>query len=168
MTDEKNDLATHCVEVWFRIEKDSDGCPKSKEWEQLLAECTVNGLEFRLLSIPFFLKNVSRGDIVKVKQVQSGSGDYYEFESVVRHAGHNTYRLLLQSKDSQDVIVSELIAKGLGVESNSGGLLAVDVPPEADQDAVDRFLVEQSECRRWQMQDGHLCSIEVGTPPVNE
>ena|ERR1017187_1251596 len=54
------------VEVWFRIEKDGDGYPKTRSWEGMLSHRTKEG--FVLESVPFYLKNVSRGDTVTAVQ----------------------------------------------------------------------------------------------------
>jgi hypothetical protein len=50
------------LEIWFRIEKDASGYPETKSWEGMLAH--AEGSQFRLESLPFYLKNVSRGDLV--------------------------------------------------------------------------------------------------------
>jgi len=56
----------YSVEIWFHIEKDHVGYPRVKRWEQLLAQPVIERDDyFQLESIPFYLKNVSRGDIVK-------------------------------------------------------------------------------------------------------
>lgn len=76
----------YLVEVWFRIEKDKDGYPKSKDWEQLLAKPVLERDDhFQIESIPFYLKNVSRGDVVKAKireNLELQEGEVFEFEGV--------------------------------------------------------------------------------------
>ena len=145
------------VEIWFRIEKDQDGYPASKESEALLA--TPHENDFRIESIPIYLKNVSRGDIVRAKLAQGG--EIFEFDGVAKRGGHNTYRLLLKDKAERtlEATIGELRAKGLYVEQERGGLLAVDAPPDIDQGAADRYLTEQSDEGRWEMQDGFLFNV---------
>jgi hypothetical protein len=158
------------VEIWFRIEKDRDGYPKSKEWEQLLATPILARDDyFQLESVPFYLKNVSRGDIIKAKTVKNHSiqeAEIFEFEGLVEKGGHNTYRLLLRRKHPNDpeFTVKELWEKGLKVEEQDGDFLAIDVPPSVDQQAIDQYLVEESEAGRWEMQDGCLHTINTETP----
>jgi hypothetical protein len=84
-----------------------------------------------------------------------------EFSGVVARGGHNTYRLLLKERRSDDPsrTIDELTGRGLAVEEEHGFFLAVDVPPSVDQKEVDAYLVEQSESGRWEMQDGFLSSI---------
>jgi hypothetical protein len=112
----------YSVEIWFRIEKDKEGYPKSKEWEQLLARPVLERDDyFEIESIPFYLKNVSRGDIVKVKTTQNSEiqeQEIFEFDSVVDRGGHNTYRLLIKQESPGDLEFTqdELLKKGLAVE----------------------------------------------------
>jgi hypothetical protein len=160
-------VGDYVVEVWFRIEKDKEGYPNYKNWEQLLGRPVLESDDyFQLESIPFFLKNVSRGDIVKVRTVKNDEiqvGEIFEFDGVVDRGGHNTYRLLLRSKHAEDpdFTTAELLRKGLAVEEQHGDFLAVDVPPSVDQQAIDRYLVAESEAGRWELQDGYLDSISI-------
>jgi Domain of unknown function (DUF4265) len=163
-------VGDYSVEIWFRIQKDKDGYPESKEWEQLLARPVIERDDyFRIESIPFYLKNVSRGDIVAAKapessDIQDEKG--FEFGSVVDRGGHNTYRLLLRKKrpDDPEFTESELLDKGLGVETEYGDFFAIDVPPSVDQPAIDDYLVAESKSGRWEMQDGYLHSIRTTQP----
>jgi len=156
----------YLVEIWFPIEKDEDGYPESKEWEQLLARPTEKVDQFRLESVPFYLKNVSRGDLVQTKVLKTEDGEAFEFDGVIEHGGHNTYRLLLREKHPDDpgYTVNELVKEGLAVEEQHGNFLAVDVPPSVDQTAIDKYLGAQSESGRWEMQDGYLHSIKTSKP----
>jgi hypothetical protein len=155
------------VEIWFAVQKDSDGYPRHKNWEQLLGRpMAEDDSVFQIESIPFFLKNVSRGDIVRARGVENleiQEGEIFEFESVLERGGHNTYRLLIRQTDPNDPdhTINELLGKGLAVEDQDGRFLAVDVPPSVDQAAIDRYLVEESEKGRWEMQDGYLHTIKT-------
>jgi len=157
----------YSVEIWFPIEKDHGGYPNSKNWEQLLARPLQEGEDyFQIESIPFFLKNVSSGDIVRAKTVvntEIQDTEIFEFESVLDRGGHNTYRLLLKKKNPDDpkFTENELIKKGLAVEEQHGDFLAVDVPPDVDQKAIDAYLVDESEFGRWELQDGYLNNIKT-------
>lgn len=159
----------YCAEIWFRIEKDKDGYPRSKSWEQLLAKPILERDDyFQIESVPFFLKNVSRGDIVKAKTVKNDEiqkGESFEFDSVVDRGGHNTYRLLLRKRHptDPDFTTQELLKNGLAIEEQDGNFLAVDVPPSVDQRAIDQYLLRESESGRWEMQDGYLHSVKTHT-----
>jgi hypothetical protein len=71
------------VEIWFRIEKDKDGYPRSKSWEQLLGwPVRERDDYFSIESIPFFVKGISRGDIVLAKVTHNSEvqeGEFFEF-----------------------------------------------------------------------------------------
>jgi hypothetical protein len=157
----------YSVEIWFRIEKNQRGFPVSKNWEQLLARPLRKNEEyFRIESIPFFLKNVSRGDIVKAKTVTNREiqeEECFEFEAVLDRGGHNTYRLLLIDKHLDDPLFTknELLRNGLAFEEQNGDFFAVDVPPSVDQKAIDSFLLAESDRGRWEMQDGYLDTIRT-------
>src|ERR1700730_5281999 len=89
----------YSVEVWFRLSKDAQGYPATKDWEQLLAEPLAQAEDcFRIESVPFFLKDVARGDVVRAKTViipDVSDKEVFEFERLIEKGGHNTYRLLL-------------------------------------------------------------------------
>jgi Domain of unknown function (DUF4265) len=157
----------YSVEIWFPVATDNHGYPKSKKWEQLLARPVLERDDyFQIESVPFFLKNVSCGDIVKAnvvvnKEIQEG--EIFEFDQVVDRGGHNTYRLLLRKKhpDDPQLTTDELLKKGLAIEEQYGDFFAVDVPPTVDQQAIDDFLVAESQAGRWEMQDGYLHTIKT-------
>lgn len=145
-------------EVWFYIEKDHDGYPESRTWEGLWTRKTNEGLE--VLSVPFYLKNVCRGDIVQAVENQ-----FLQFSEVRSRGGHNTYRLLLEDslKDTASDVANELLAKGLVVEINETGILiAVDVPPTVNQQEIDGYLLNGKASGRWQLQDGYLNNVIMG------
>jgi uncharacterized protein DUF4265 len=166
MDSEKHKTRNYFVEIWFRIEKDEDGYPQSKDWEQLLARPTETLDEFEVESVPFYLKNVSRGDIVKAKIVDGAGGQIFQFGRVVKRGAHNTYRLLIREKQAgdPDLTVKELTSKGLAVEEQHGNFLAVDVPPSVAQSEIDDYLVAESNSGRWEMQDGYLHTVKTSVP----
>lgn len=142
-------------EVWFFIEKDEDGYPESRTWEGMWTR-RING-NFEILSVPFYLKTVSRGDTVSASQ-----DAFLKFTGVRDRGGHNTYRLLMEScsEDEVKAALVELRSKGLVVELNEAGILiAVDVPPSLDQQEIDAYLLSEKEAGRWQVQDGYLHTV---------
>lgn len=157
----------YSVEIWFHIARDKRGYPRSKNLEQLLARPVLERDDyFRIESVPFYLKNVSRGDIVKANVVENSEiqeGEIFEFDSVVDRGGHNTYRLLIRRKHPNDpsFTIDELLTKGLVVEEQDGDFFAVDVPPEVDQSAIDNYLLAECTAGRWEMQDGYLHTVNT-------
>jgi hypothetical protein len=167
MKQQRELAGNYSVEIWFRIEKDNSGYPSSKEWEQLLARPLLERDDyFQIESIPFFLKNISRGDTVRAKTVVNAEiqeGEIFEFDSILDRGGHNTYRLLLKKKlpDDPQFTENELLKKGLTFEEQYGDFIAVDVPPSVDQHAIDTYLVAESDSGRWELQDGYLHTIRT-------
>ena len=150
------------VEIWFPIEKDKDGYPRSKNWEQLLAWPVLERDDyFSIESIPFFVKGISRGDIVRARVTRNSEvqeAEFFEFDKVVDRGGHNTYRLLLREKraDDPEFTENELLQKGLAVETDDDDFFAVDVPQSVDQKAIDDYLISESNSGRWGLQDGYV------------
>jgi hypothetical protein len=153
------------VEIWFPIEKDQDGYPQSKNWEQLLARPLLERNDYFVIeSVPFFLKNVCRGDVISAKALKNKTvleGEGFEYNKLVKTGGHNTYRLLLRRKHPEDpkFTEDELMHKGLAVEIEGDDFFAVDVPPSVDQKEIDQYLVGEARAGRWEMQDGCLQTI---------
>jgi hypothetical protein len=150
------------VEIWFRIEKDGEGYPRSKNWEQLLAFPVLERNDyFCIESIPFFIKGISRGDIVHAKVSQNEAvqeSEFFEFSSLIEHGGHNTYRLLLREVRPNDPQLTEreLLDKGLLLEVEDGDFFAVDVPPTLNQQEIDEYLIAENRSGRWGLQDGNV------------
>jgi hypothetical protein len=96
----------YSVEIWFRLTKDADGYPKSKNWEQLLAEPLAEAEDcFGITSIPFFVRDVCRGDVVRARTVTNpeiSEKPIFEFDRIVEKGGYNTYRLLLKRKNPKE------------------------------------------------------------------
>lgn len=155
----------YLVEIWFRVEKDHDGFPQSTDWEQLLGRPQPERDDyFEIESVPFYLRIVSRGDIVQANISHNpaiSDEEIFEFSKVVKRGGHNTYRLLLKSKrpDDPESTQDELMEKGLTVEIKDDDFLAIDVPPSVDQKAIDEYLLREKEAGRWSMQDGYLHGV---------
>jgi len=165
MTGTWNVIHDWSVEIWFRLEKDEDGYPQSKNWEQLLAWPVLeNDRCFCIESIPFFVKGISRGDIIEAKVSENSEvqeGEFFEFERIVERGGHNTYRLLLREKHviNSELTKRELLDKGLAIEIEDDDLFAVDVPPSVNQKEIDDFLISEAESGRWGLEDGCVRSI---------
>jgi hypothetical protein len=153
------------VEIWFRIEKDEDVYPRSKDWEQLLAWPVLESDRcFSIESIPFFVKGISRGDIIRAKVSENSEvqeGEFFEFETIVERGGHNTYRLLLRNESSSDpeLTKTELLAKGIAFEAEDNEFFAIDVPPTVNQKEIDDYLIREAESGRWGLEDGSVQNL---------
>ena len=162
MTERWHPINDWSVEIWFRLEKDEDGYPRSKDWEQLLAWPVLESDRYFLIeSIPFFVRGIARGDIIKAKVSENSEvqeGEFFEFESIVERGGHNTYRLLIRENHTTDLGLTkeELLGKGLAFEIEDNDFFAVDVPPSVNQKEIDDFLIAEAEAGRWGLEDGFV------------
>jgi hypothetical protein len=144
-------VAEDMVEVWFKIKKDFDGFPKTRDWEGL--QCRQKGNIYEVRSVPFYLKEVAYGDRVFVRKNQKG---YLEFESVESRGGYSVFRLwLLREEDNALQVVKELVDLGLLVERD-GRLIAMSVPPTRNVDQIVSYILAGKASGRWGAQDGYL------------
>jgi len=95
-----------------------------------------------IVGVPWFLTNLSRGDIVRVHH----DGIGYVGGVIVSRGGHSTVHVMAASDDELVPVVRELIA--LGADVNSGlepPMLAIDVPEYVPLSAVvDRLTAAES------------------------
>lgn len=140
-------------EVWFAIEKDANGFPKTRDWEGLHCE-VVSKKEnfFKVKNVPFYLKDISYEDVIKAKLSPAG---YLEFDCVIKRSGWSVYRLLLKNPSVLKTIVELSKAMGLQVEQDES-LMALAVPPSADSDAVIDFILSGKKRGDWGAQDGFI------------
>jgi len=157
------------VQICFPIEEDNDGYPEGRSCEELFAwPIKENESYFCVESIPFFVKGLSRGDIVQARIVEKNQvhdTEFFEFERLVERGGHNTYRLLVRNSSPKEpeLTEKELREMGLMFEVDKKDFFAVDVPPDVDQDEIDDFLIAEAESGRWGLQDGYVKEREPGS-----
>jgi uncharacterized protein DUF4265 len=138
-------------EVWFRISKDAEGFPETRDWETL--RCARNGNVYEVRSIPFYLKEVAYGDRVFVTRSEEG---HLEFKSLEGRGGYSVFRLWLLRADENTLrVVKELVDLGLLVEWE-GRLIAVAVPPTSDLDRAVSYIQAGKDSGRWGAQDGYV------------
>ncbi|HYO79409.1 MAG TPA: DUF4265 domain-containing protein [Thermoanaerobaculia bacterium] len=147
-----SEVSEDLVKILFRLEKDEDGYPP-EDVESLWAIPVVDG--FQLDNIPFFVRGVAYGDVVSANRADDGA---LEFEGVVRRGGHSTYRLLLEEDEELQATVAELERLGLGVESDVGSLLAVDVPHDVDETIIRDHFFEGFDAERWEVEEAYRAS----------
>jgi len=141
------------VEVRFEIEKDAEGYPKSRDAEALLCkplnpECSV----CVVASVPFYLRNVAYGDIVRTEESPSES---LRFREVIQRGGYSIFRLLLHDPPTKDEVIRKLLDLDVLLE-HEGDLIAIVVPPAADLRAVLDYVVEGKRKGLWGAQDGYV------------
>jgi hypothetical protein len=150
MSPDKDNLV---VEVWFAIEKDAEGYPKSRDSEGLLckpldAECS----KCTVASVPFYLRNIAYGDIISTQDNGTGS---VEFKEVVKRGGYSIYRILLHESAKKDELMDKLFDFGTVLE-HEGDLIAVAVPPTVKSDLVVDYILEGKGKGFWGAQDGYI------------
>jgi Domain of unknown function (DUF4265) len=142
------------VEVWFQIQKDADGYPKSRDAEALRCkpidpECT----KCVVASIPFYLNGVSYGDTIATIEDHDG---YLKFKEVLTRGGYSVYRIFLNDSSLADQLVTTVLEFDVLVE-REGKLLAIAVPSTGNVDAIIDFLLEGKQDGSWGLQDGYIC-----------
>lgn len=147
--------AAHLVKVTFEL---PPGAWHGSATETLWAE-PIGAERYRLENSPFFAFGVSHGDVVLAKPTAKGA----VFAETFRRGGHSTYRIIPRPGRAAELETSwaSLQALGCSYEEGPNGLLAVDVPPEANIFEVYSAL-EAGESRDvWTFEEGH-CGHAVG------
>ena len=138
------------MHAYVSLEQDEDGYPPfdSEELEVELRHdgaCTVVG-------VPVFTNGIAVDDIVSV--IQTEDDDRWWVTSVMLASGHGTVRVVPHGETTFDEIVTELGALGCVAHGTDFGVVAVDVPPEVDADALDGVLMGGRASGRWEFDVG--------------
>lgn len=155
-------MTEELFKVFFHLEPD--------DWHGLLTESMwAKPLEERpprvvLRNFPFYFRGVSFLDTVSVVLVEVDGEDRLEFVAVTERGGHSTYMILVPMESTSfDRYWSRLKQLGCDYETTdlhtSYGhrqLYSVDVPPEADVDAVRAVLVQGEVDGVWIFQEGNI------------
>lgn len=146
--------ATHLVNVRFSLSVDSDGWPPASS-EGLWAEPLGND-EFRIDNTPWFVRNLAAGDVVRAL---AGSDGVLWATERLRWSGRCTIRVIPRqdgplAADRQAVLdaFSPLEVSGEGIEQY--GMVALDVPADADLSAVKALLIAGEADGRWYFEEG--------------
>lgn len=137
--------------IVFRLEKDADGYPPD-DYESLWADKRGESL-YIVDNIPFFVRDVSPGDIVRVKEV----GGRFYFDGVEEKSLNSVLRVIAYDASIVPTLRVELKALGADSElSHIPNLVAVEVPEDAQLDAVLGYL-EHGEIRgEWEYETASL------------
>jgi hypothetical protein len=143
-------MASKAIEVWFKIEKDSEGYPQSQDWEQLWTWPTTSG--FRVDNIPFFANGIAVGDVISATKKDGR----FQFDHVVRSSGHSTFRIWLADHvncEYAPTIIDGLQGLGARAEITLHRLIAIDSPPECESQ-VWEYLQQGLQRGDWEIQVG--------------
>jgi hypothetical protein len=150
------------AKVYFQIEPGEwHGRPSETLWAEPVAG-SKSGTVYRLRNSPFFVRNVSFLDTVRVAPRDDEPG--LQFAGVVEHSGHSTYRLLVPpDSPAFETYWKRLEALGCTYESASMDtgfgpkvLYTVDIPAATDVYAAYPILEEGEKHGVWMFQEGHV------------
>jgi hypothetical protein len=135
----------------IRLEQDEDGFPPvavETVWVQ------PRGEYFLVDSIPLFSDSIALNDLVAVDRDAEGHSWFREVET---HSGHEVVRVLFDEHQlpHRDNVRGHLRDLGCRSEwSDQYWLLAVDIPPDAPEDGIRKFLDEGENRDDWYWFDG--------------
>jgi len=136
------------VKVVFAVEGEPTVTSESM-WTELLPDGT-----YQLKNIPAWVSGVSLDDIVDGSRL----GAEVWFKAVRRRGRHSTYRVAFQDPKGLQAPQPEfdaLKSLGCGFERVSQRLVALDVPADADADAVYGLLEDGMAGGRWWFDELH-------------
>lgn len=146
------------VKVRFLLEVDDDGWPPA-ESEGLWAEPLGDDI-FRIDNTPWFVRNLAAGDLVRATVGRDG---LLWFSDRVEWSGRCTIRVIPrasgQLQGSRQAVLdafSPLGVAGEGIEQY--GMVALDVPSEADLQSVKALLMAGENDGRWFFEEGCVSS----------
>ncbi|MEQ1949645.1 MAG: DUF4265 domain-containing protein [Bryobacteraceae bacterium] len=139
------------VEIWFQIQKDDEGYPKSQDWEELWA-LPIEGGAFEIQSVPFFLKEIASGDVVSAARTSEG---WYRFDRIISRSGNSNFRIWLheRTETERERIIHDLEGLGCRVEVTMERLIAMDVSPDREN-RVWAYLDAGQRSGEWGLQIG--------------
>lgn len=131
---------TNHIKLRFHLVQDEDGYPPFAV-ENLWA-MAVDEKSYQIDSIPYYVRNISVGDIVAVKALD----DILWYDKTICQSCHSTIRVLLN--DENDSINLRKVISDAGCHSevsNLPCLIAVDVPDCSSAERVAALLVRSSQ-----------------------
>jgi hypothetical protein len=158
LTQEPEHPDSHYCKIIFSLEPDEDGWPPH-DAETLWAKRLPDGT-FQLDNIPVFVRGVSCEDIIAGEQDEPPEGEagfWYRFRRVVERSGHSTIRLWIDDETRVPQIRLDLREMGCDSEGTYvPRLIAVDVPPESDFNAVMRYIKVGEQRGEWEYEEGSI------------
>ncbi|MFN7857945.1 MAG: DUF4265 domain-containing protein, partial [Acidovorax sp.] len=114
--------------------------------ERLWASKTDKADEYVLENAPFFVREMSFGDVVSVRH----EGEALLFDKLIRRGGHSTYRLIPVRRDGLliplEPVLDFLKKEGCAFESGLVGnmpVIVVDMPPHVSADRCYEEILRQ-------------------------
>lgn len=139
------------VKVIFNLKRDEDGYPPA-DVESLWAE-DLGDSTYKIDNIPFYVRNISVGDVVDVNNVDG----ILCFRTIVRHSLHSTYRILIGSANDFEKIRADLNSLGCSVEkSHLPSLASIDVPPQCDAKSIHNYMLIMESLNVFEFEEASL------------
>lgn len=115
----------------------------------------LGGARYRLRNSPWYIYNISLGDVVRARPAADGM---LEFVEVLERSGRSTFRILL--REDIDGATFErfwqpLAALGCTYEHAKGRLYAIDAPPRVDLGQAAALLAKGEEDAVWDWEAGY-------------
>ena len=137
--------------ILFRLEKDEDGYPPD-DWESVWA-IELSSELYRIANIPFFIYNISDGDIVRAAEMD---GELL-FDQMVKPSGNSVIRVVVVDPSRVQQLRDELENLNCYSElSHIKRLIAVDIPPEVSIGLVRTLLDEGEKQEIWSYEESSL------------
>lgn len=153
------------VKVWFSLEQDEDGWPPAGS-EGLWAE-RVSDDVVRIDNSPWFVRGVACGDLVRI--TRESDGTLWAVEGL-RPSERCTIRIIpFQEGALAGSLQAALDAfapvgvTGEGIEQF--GMVALDVPPDADLAAIQRLLRQGSDDGWWDYEEACVTDAWLAAEP---
>lgn len=129
------------AKIHFELMQDEDGYPPAAV-ESVWAEETPQGAEYIVDNVPFFIREATLGDTVRVREED---GNLW-FDSVVSHSTNSLIRVVFYDRSTVGEVAQRLEALGCTVEySVPHNLLAVSVPGHVPLASVQAYLREETD-----------------------
>lgn len=137
--------------VIFRLEKDEDDYPPN-DYEGLWATPVENG-HYSVDNIPFFVRDISPGDIISIKDEE---GKLF-FDSVVAASTSSVIRVIVYDEGNVPMLRDSLHNLGCETEqSHIANLISVEIGQEVDFDTVTHFLNEGENRDEWEYETASI------------
>ena len=147
--------AAPTARVVFELDVDTDGWPPVGS-ERVWAFDLGND-RYRIDNVPWFVSNIAVGDIVRAIAPDNNSNPV--FVGVLQPSNHVTVRVICfragPLRGDLQRVIDAFIPLGVYAEGvNHYGMVALDIPPSADLDAIHARLRRGVEDGSWEYDEG--------------
>jgi hypothetical protein len=107
---------------------------------------------YKLDNSPFYAYGVSWEDVIEAVPAEDG---FLEFTCRILKSGNRTLRVIFDSPTvhpESEAVLKQLVHLGCSYEGMQSRLISINVPPDADFEAVTKYLTGQANVR-WEYAD---------------